>query len=330
MAKIVRFHQFGSADVLELEDVTMPEPADGEVRIRVEALGLNRAEVVFRQGKYLESPILPSKIGYEAAGTIDAVGSGVTGFKEGDRVSTVPAFSMTKYGVYGEVAIVPARAVAHYPSNLTPQEAASIWMQYLTAYGALVEFGKLAVGDHVLITAGSSSVGHAAIQICNALGAIPIATTRGAAKKDQLTAGGAKHVIVSDEENIPRRVEEITGGKGARLIFDPVAGQLLNDLAKAAAFQGIIFVYGALSMTQTPFPLMLALQKGLSIRGYTLFEITNDEEAFSRSKQFVYDGLQSGSLKPVIDPQTFSLADIAEAHRYMESNVQNGKIVVTV
>jgi NADPH:quinone reductase len=330
MSKIVRFHTLGSADVLKIEDLPPPEPGEGEVRIKVEAIGLNRAEVVFREGKYLEQPQLPSKIGFEAAGTIDAIGPGVEDHKIGDRVSTIPAFSMTKYGVYGDVAIVPARVAARYPDNLTPVEAAAIWMQYITAFGALVEFGHLAKDDHVLITAASSSVGHAAIQIANALGAVPIATTRGAAKKQQLLDGGAKHVIVTGEENVPKRVGEITGGKGARIVFDAVAGPILHDLAKSASFEGIIFIYGALSMSQTPFPLMLALQKGLSIRGYTMFEITHDDFKFERAKEFVYDGLANGTLKPVIDKQRFKLENIADAHRYMESNVQNGKIIVTV
>jgi NADPH:quinone reductase len=330
MAKIVRFHAFGPADVLQLEDIPAPEPAQGEVRIKVEAIGLNRAEVVFREGKYLEQPQLPSKIGYEASGTIDALGPGVSGLKVGDPVSTIPAFSMSTYGVYGDIAIVPAHAAAQYPPNLSPVQAASIWMMYLTAYGALVEFGSLSKGEHVLITAASSSVGHAAIQIANALGAIPIATTRGASKKQSLIDAGAEHVIVTSEENLPERVKEITNGKGARITFDAIAGQTVNDLAKAASYEGIVFVYGSLSMSQTPFPLMLALQKGLSIRGYTMFEIVSNEAMLSRAKQFVYAGLANGTLTPVIDKQSFTLDHIADAHRYMESNVQNGKIVVTV
>lgn len=124
------------------------------------------AEVGFREGKYLESAKeLPSTLGYEAAGVIDAIGSGVSGLEIGERVSTIPAFSMTQYGVYGESAIVPAAAVAHYPEKLSPQEGTAIWMQYITAYGPLVEYGHAQAGNFVLITAASSSVGYAAIQI---------------------------------------------------------------------------------------------------------------------------------------------------------------------
>lgn len=114
MPKVVRFYEFGSADVLKLEELPLIEPDEGEVRLKVEAIGLNLAEVGFRAGKYLELPkAFPATLGYEAAGVIDAIGSKVTGFQMGDRVSTIPTFSMQNYGTYGESAIVPAVAVAH-------------------------------------------------------------------------------------------------------------------------------------------------------------------------------------------------------------------------
>lgn len=329
MAKIVRFHATGSADVLKLEDLPTPEPGEGEVRLKVEAIGLNRAEIMFRSGQYLETPNFPSLLGYEAAGVIDAVGSGVSEFQVGDRVSTIPAFSLRQYGVYGESAVVPVHAVAAYPENLSVREGAAIWMQYLTAYGALIEHGQLKPEDYVLITAASSSVGYAAIQITKAAGAVAIATTRTSAKKQLLLDAGADYVIVTDEEDLPSRVMEITSKHGADIIFDPIAGSLLETLAEAAAPGATIFEYGALSLAATPFPLMAALGKGLNVRGYTLFEITSNPEKFDRGKRYVYDGLQSGKLKPVID-RTFSLDQIVEAHRYMESNQQNGKIIVTV
>jgi NADPH2:quinone reductase len=329
MAKIVRFHATGDAEVLKVEDLPLTEPGNGEVRLKVEAIGLNRAEVMYRHGQYLEAPDLPSRIGYEAAGTIDAVGPGVSGLHVGDRVSTIPSFSMGKYGVYGESAIIPAYAAAPYPDNLTAVEGAAIWMQFLTAFGALVEYGQISAQDNVLITAASSSVGLAAIQITRAAGALAIATTRGADKKQFLLDAGADHVIVTDEENLAERVMALTSATGASVVFDPVAGPMLEMLAAAAAPGATIFEYGALASAPTPFPLFAALTKGLTIRGYTLFEIVKDAEKLARAKQYIRDGLQSGKLKPVID-RIFSLDAIVEAHRYMESNRQRGKIVVTV
>ncbi len=329
MPKIVRFHTTGDADVLKLEDLPLAEPGDGEVRLKVEAIGLNRAEVMYRRGQYLETPELPSRLGYEAAGTIDAVGPGVSDLHLGDRVSTIPSFSIGKYGVYGESAIVPAYAAVPYPANLTAVQGAAIWMQYLTAFGALVEYGQISAQDSVLITAASSSVGLAAIQISKAAGASAIAATRGADKKPFLLDAGADQVIVTDDEDLPERVMAITSGTGASIVFDPVAGPYLEMLAAAAAPGATIFEYGALAPTPTPFPLFTALAKGLTIRGYTLFEIVKDVEKLARGKRYIHDGLKSGKLKPVID-RTFSLDAIVEAHRYMESNRQKGKIVVTV
>lgn len=328
-AKICRFHKTGGPEVLQLEDLPIPEPGAGEVRLRVQAIGLNRAEVMFRQGLYLEQPALPSKLGYEASGTVEAVGPGVDTSLIGKPFSTVPAFPADKYGVYGEVAIVPADALALYPPQLSPEQGTSIWMQYLTAYGALVHFGHITQGDFVLITAASSSVGIAAIEIAHAEGAIAIATTRSTQKKEELLALGADHVIVTDDEDLAARVMEITAGKGARIIFDPVGGPGLEALANAAAPSGSIFEYGSLSTKPTPYPLFAALSKHLTIKGYTLFEIVTQPEVRARAQKYIFDHLVSGTFKPRID-KTFKLADIVEAHRYMESNQQIGKIVVTV
>jgi NADPH:quinone reductase-like Zn-dependent oxidoreductase len=329
MPRIVRIHEAGEADVLKFEELPDAEPDNGEVRLKVEAIGINRAEVLFRQGMYLDTPKFPARLGYEAAGVVEAVGPGTSDIQIGDRVSTIPAFPMGKYGVYGESAIVPARAVARYPDTLSAVEGAAIWMQYLTAFGALIELGQLKKADAVLITAASSSVGLAAIQITKSAGALAVATTRGETKKQFLLDAGADHVIVTEKEDTAKRMKEITSGIGANIIFDPVAGPFLEQLGSAAAHGAVIFEYGALSLAPTPFPLFDALGKGLTVRGYTLFEISANPEKLARGKQFIYDGLDTGALHPVI-ARTFPLDDIAEAHRYMESNQQVGKIVVTV
>jgi len=158
-ARIVRFHKIGPPEVLQLDELPLPAPDNAEVRLRVKAIGLNRAEVHFRQGRYRFPPVLPSKIGYEASGVVEAVGRDVNRSWLGKTVSTLPAFPANKYGVYGEVAIVPVTAIAVYPAHLSFEEGTSIWMQYLTAYGALIREGKLLRDDFVLITAASSSVG---------------------------------------------------------------------------------------------------------------------------------------------------------------------------
>ena len=328
-AKIVRFHQTGGPEVLRIEDLPIPEPGKGEVRLRVKAIGLNRAEVMFRTGRYLVNPVLPSKLGYEASGIVEAVGPGVDPTLLGKTMSSVPAFPAHLYGVYGEVAILPSSALAAYPSKLSFEEGTSIWMQFLTAYGALVHFGRVGKGDHVLITAASSSVGIAAIEIAKVEGAVAIATTRSAAKKGELLSVGADHVIVTDGEDLVARVKQITGGKGARVIFDPIAGPGVESLAMAAAEGGTIFLYGALAKEPTGYPLFAALSKHLIIQAYTLFQVVGNPKLREQAERYVYKHLEAGDFVPRID-RTFPLAQIVEAHQYMESNQQIGKIVVTV
>ncbi len=329
MSRAVRFNEVGPPDVLRVVDVDVPRPGKGQVRIRVKAIGLNRAEAMFRAGQYLEQPKFPAGLGYEAAGEIDEVGEGVEGFAVGDAVSVVPAFSLNEYGLYGELVLAPAHAVVKHPASLSFVEAAASWMMYLTAYGALIDIAKLSAGDAVLIPAASSSVGIAAIQIANMVGATPIALTRRGAKRAQLLQLGAAHVIATEEQDLVSEALRITGGHGARVVFDPVGGPTLAKLAAATARLGIIFQYGALSPEPTPLPLFELLAKLLTIRGYVLFEVTGDPARLNAGKRFVVDGLARGALKPVI-AKTFPLDDIVAAHRYLESNAQVGKIVVTV
>lgn len=329
MARIVRFHRTGGPEVLQIDALDAPKPGAGEVRIDVKALGLNRAESMFRTGQYIEQPVFPSKLGYEAAGVVESVGPGVEGLKPGDAVSTVPAFSQGKYGVYGDVAVVPAAAVAKHPPALSWTEAAAVWMQYLTAYGALIDIAKLGQGDVVLIPAASSSVGIAAMQIANRVGATPIALTRKDDKREALVRLGAAHVVVTEKQDLVAEVRRLTAGKGARVAFDPVGGPTVAKLNAAMAGHGILFLYGALSPEPTAVSVLDVLSKSLTIRGYFLLELTADPARLERAKQWVIDGLSAGKLKPVI-AKTFPLSEIVEAHRYLESNQQIGKIVVTV
>ena len=328
--KIVRFHKIGGPEVLQFDELPLPEPAQGEVRLRVKAIGLNRAEIMFRNDRYLETPVLPAKNGYEASGIVEAVGPGVDPGWVGKTASTVPGFfRLNAHGVYGEVAIVPVAAIAEYPTSLSYEQGTAIWMQYLTAYGALITRAQLSKGDFLLITAASSSVGIAAIEIAKAEGATSIAVTRTAQKKADLLKLGADHVIVSDDEDLVARVNEITSGKGARIIFDPIGGKILESLAAAASKNGIIIEYGALAPEPTPYPLFTALSKFLTVRAYTLFEIAANPAEYAKANKYIYDHLAAGNFKVIID-RTFPFSEIAAAHRYMESNAQLGKIVVTL
>jgi NADPH:quinone reductase-like Zn-dependent oxidoreductase len=328
MSKVVRIHQPGGPECMVLEEIPDETPGPGEALIEMKAIGLNRAEAMFRQGRYIQPPGLPTRIGYEGSGVVAAVGGGVEGVKVGDKVSIVPSFQQGKYGVYAEKALVPGASLLPMPEGLSFEQAASIWMQYFTAWG-IAEVGKVGMGDYVLIPAASSSVGLAAIQICNWAGAAPVALTRRSAKAAALKAQGAAHVVATEEQNLVDEVMKITSGKGARIVFDPVGGPYVETLAQAMATNGILFQYGGLSGEQTPYPHWNAAFKGLSVRGWVASEIWGRPEAYARVRALILRGLQEGRLKPVI-AKTFPLAEIVDAHRYLESNQQVGKVVVTV
>jgi NADPH:quinone reductase-like Zn-dependent oxidoreductase len=329
MPRIVRFHELGGPEVLRIEDQPSPTPGVGEVKLKIQASGLNRAESMYYHGIYLEKPKLPSRIGYEVVGIVEAVGDGVDQSWLGKTAATVPGFSQNQFGTLGEEAIVPASVLGEYPPNLTSVQAAAIWMQYITAWGALLHYGALQSGDFVSIPAASSSTGLAAIEMVRDAGATAIAVTRKSSKKGELFDLGAHAVIASEEEDYVSRIQEITGGKGVRLTFDPVAGPLVEKLAEAAAPGGIIFQYGFLSGQQTPFPLRLAVSKGLSLRGYTIREITRDPKLSAAAKKYIYDRLADGRFVPRI-AKTFPFAQTVQAYQYLESNQQIGKVVITI
>jgi NADPH:quinone reductase-like Zn-dependent oxidoreductase len=328
MAKVVRVHVLGAPDVMRIEDEAPRAPGAGEVRIKVEAIGLNRSEAMYRAGRYPVKPELPTLMGYEAAGIIEAVGDGVTGYALGDAVCVLPRYRLGQYGVYAEQAIVPAFCLEPIPAGLSSAEAASIWMQYMTAM-AIIEVAEATVGDYVLIRAASSSVGLAAIQLANWAGATPIACTRTNAKAEALKAQGAKHVVATDESDLAEEVMKITAGKGARIAFDPVGGPDVEKIAASMSERGIIFIYGGLSEQHTMYPHWHAAFKGLSLRGWVASEIWNHPLRYERAKSLVLRGLADGHLKPVI-AKTFPFDQIVEAHQYLESNQQVGKVVVTV
>jgi NADPH:quinone reductase-like Zn-dependent oxidoreductase len=329
MPRTIKFAQAGGPEVLEFIETEVPVPGPHEVRINVKAIGINRAESMWRNDKYVESPIFPAGLGYDAAGIVDAVGAGVTDFAVGEAVSTIPAFSLNKYSTYGEVILAPDHAVVKHPESLSFVEAASVWMMFLTAYGALVFDAQVKAGDFVIIPAASSSVGLAAIQIANYAGATPIALTRTSEKKRRLHEAGAEHVVATQEQDMLAEVMRITGGNGARVAFDPVGGSDFPKLIAALAFQGTAYIYGALSEDGTPLPVLEMIRKMPAVKGYSIRLVTGDSERRKVAVEYVTKGLASGALKPVID-RIFKFDDMMEVHRYLENGGQFGKIVVTV
>lgn len=329
MTRVVRFHEHGGPEVLRIEQVDVAPPGPGEVQIQVKALGLNRAEALMRSGTYIETPPLPSGLGLEAAGLVAAVGQGVASFAPGDVVSIIPPVSMSRWPAYGELANFPADQVVKHPPELGWEGAAALWMAYLTAYGALIGIARLDRGETVVITAASSSVGLAAIQLARHVGAQPIAVTRTSAKKQDLLDAGAAHVIAVEEEDVEERLTTLAGPAGARVVLDAVGGSLFVALTSAMARGGILIEYGGLSNEPTPFPLFSVLSKCLTLRGYLVHEVVTDPQRLAEAKRFIIDGVAAGALRPIV-ARSFPFEQIVAAHRFLESNAQVGKVVVTL
>jgi NADPH:quinone reductase-like Zn-dependent oxidoreductase len=314
MSRTIKFAQAGGPEVLEFIEMEVPAPGPNEVRIKVKAIGINRAESMWRQDDYIEPVKFPAGLGYEAAGVVDAVGRDVAGIAVGDAVNVIPSFSMNQYATYGEVILVPDYAVVPHPKSLSFAEAASIWMIFVTAYGALIEDAKVTKGDFVMIPAASSSVGLAAIQIANYAGATTIALTRTAKKKKQLIEAGAAHVIATEETDLVREVMRITDGKGARVAFDPIGGLSFAKLISALSFQGIAFIYGALSEDPTSLPVLQMIAKVVTVKAHNIWLTSGDPVRRKAAVEFVLAGLERGAFKPVID-RSFTFDEMVEVHR---------------
>jgi NADPH:quinone reductase-like Zn-dependent oxidoreductase len=301
MSRTIKFAKAGGPEVLEFIEMEVPAPGPHEVRIKVKAIGINRAESMWRNDKYVE-PV---------------------------KFSTIPVFSLNKYSTYGEIILVPDHAVVKHPESLSFAEAASVWMMFITAYGALIFDAQVKAGDHVILPAASSSIGLAAIQLANYAGATPIALTRTSDKKKRLRDAGAEHVIATQEQDVVAEVMRITNGNGARVAFDPVGGPDFPKLIRALTNQGIAYIYGALSEGDTPIPVLEMIPKMPTVKGYSVRLVLGDAARRKVAVEYVTRGLASGALKPIID-RTFKFDEMVEVHRYLESSGQFGKIVVTL
>jgi NADPH:quinone reductase-like Zn-dependent oxidoreductase len=328
-ARSVRIHEFGGPEVLHIEDVLVDAPGHDEVRLNVHAIGLNRTEITLRSGRSPSKPALPTAIGFEAAGIIDEIGPGVKGWRAGDRVALIPAYNAAQYALYGTVALAPARSLVAVPESMSFEQAAAAWVPFGTAWAGLVSAGDLQSGQTVLISAASSSVGLAAVQIVNWIGARPIALTRTSQKSNALLSHGAAAVIATKEQDVLQQVKDLTNGSGAELVFDAVAGAGFAKLVEGTAAGGTLVLYGALDREPTVLPPFQIFGRDLTIRGFAFPNVTRDDRKLAAMKQFVSTGIADGSFVPTID-RTFPFDEIVEAHRFLESGNQVGKVVVTI
>lgn len=331
-ARVVEFDRLGGPEVLRVVEREIPPPGPNEVRVAVQAAGLNRAELLFVAGHYLVEPVLPSRLGLEAAGTVDAVGAGVAGLKIGQHVAILPSLDPATHGVIGDFAVVPASAVHPAPVGLDAAEVAALWMAYATAWGGLVRAGGLQAGDasNVLVSAASSSVGLAAITVAKTYGARVIATTRTDAKRAALDASGADHVLATDAGDLEQRIDALTDGHGIDLAFDPINGAFIETLARCAARDGRIITYGLLAGETAPLPFREMIGKGLAIRSFHLgADLLGRPGPAHEALTTLMPRFEDGSYRATID-RRFPLERVAEAYAWLAGNEQVGKIVIEV
>ncbi|NRA89275.1 MAG: zinc-binding dehydrogenase, partial [Rhizobiales bacterium] len=275
MAKIVQINQVGGPENLVLAEFEKTMPEANEIRFTVEAFALNRADLLYMHGNHYTKLVLPSRLGSEAVGIVDAIGEKVKKYKIGDRVASIPfhALNPNRNGVQGEFAIVPEDYVVISPKNLKPEQETAIWMQYLTAYFALKIVGKLKKNKSVLIIAGASSAGLGAIQMANVMGVNVIATTRSPNKIPVIKKAGANHVIVT-KTGIPfdEKILEYTSNVGVDMVFDPVAGKFILNYINGLNWNAKILIYGMLDHAiEINVPILEMLSSKASIHPYSKF-----------------------------------------------------------
>ncbi len=317
----------GGPEVLELREVPTPEPSRGEVRVRVRATAVNRADLLQRMGLYPAPPDSPQHIpGLELAGEIDAIGAGVTQWKPGDRV-----FGLVGGGAYAEAVVTHADCVARMPDELSFADAAAVPEAFITAWDAMVTQAGLGAGETVLVHAVGSGVGPAAVQIARALSARALGTARTAAKLGRAGKLGMDRGFTVEQGKFADDVLRATGGRGVDVVLELVGGgYLAEDLACAAPRARIILV-GLMAGVRAELDLGLILRKRLLVRGTQLrarplgekIEVTQD---FARHLVPLF---AARTLAPVVE-QVLPLAEAAAAHQAMATNEGFGKIVLAV
>lgn len=315
----------GGPEKLVVREVATPRPSRGEVRVRVKATAVNRADLLQRMGLYPAPPGDPPDIpGLEYAGEVEAVGKGVTSLSVGDRV-----FGLVGGGAYAEFVVAHERTVVRMPENLTYREAAATPEAFITAYDALVTQGRMASGETVLIHAVGSGVGTAAVQLCRALGARSVGTARTPEKLERAKALGLDSGVPVADARFAPQIREATGGRGVDLVLELVGGPYLAEDLDATARRGRIVLVGLMAGAQANLGLAKILGKRLEIHGTVLRSRPLEEKiAAARTfQQHVVPLLAWGLVKPVID-RSFSLPDAAAAHEYVATNQGFGKVVL--
>jgi len=323
--RAIAITSYGGPDVLKLVDRPLPQPSRGEVRVRVRASAVNRADLLQRVGRYPAPPDSPADVpGLEFAGEIDALGDGVADYQMGDRV-----FGLVSGGAYAEAVVVHARAVARIPESLDFVGAAAVPEAFITAYDAMVDQARLAAGDVVLVSAVGSGVGTAAVQIARAVGARSIGTARTPEKLERARALGMDHGLAPENGRFAGSVLELTDRRGVDVILELVGGPYLHEDLDCLALRGRIVLVGLLGGNAAEFDFAKLMFKRAALVGTTLRARPLEEkiavaQTFARRLVPLF---AARKLSPVVD-RIFPLADAPSAHAYMATNQGFGKVVL--
>ena len=320
--KAIRFHETGGPEVLRLEELALPEPGPGQARVRHTAIGVNFIDTYHRTGLY-KLP-LPSGLGVEAAGVVEAVGQGVAHVAAGDRV----AYVARPPGAYAEAAAVPADRLVRIPEGVSDEVAAAAMLKGMTAWMLLRRIHAVKPGENVLFHAAAGGVGLIAVQWLRALGARTIATVGSDEKGRLALAAGASDVIVYTREDFVKRVRELTKGEGVPVVYDSVGRTTFEGSLDCLAPMGLMVSYGNASGPVPPFEIaQLATRGSLFLTRPTLFSYTARREDLETGARELFGVIRSGQVRIDVKHR-WPLAQAADAHRALEGRHTTGSIVL--
>ena len=324
--KVVEYGRDGTAESLHLGEAPQPVPGRGEILIEVHYAGVNRPDVLQRKGQYPPPPTASPILGLEVSGRVAALGADVTQWRIGEEVC-----ALTPGGGYAEFCVAPAPHALPIPAGLTLADAAGLPEVWFTVWANLVDLGQLKRGERVLVHGGSSGIGLAAIQLAGHLGAHPIVTVGSAQKAEFCRQFGAVAAINYQQEDFLTRTLELTGGEGVDVVLDIVGTDYVERNIKALRRDGRLVFIGFLTGSRSEINLLTVMLKRLRLTGSTMRPRTIDEKAAIRDALAanIWPAFGAGRLKTHLHA-VFPLAQVAEAHRLMESSQHIGKIVLQV
>jgi NADPH:quinone reductase-like Zn-dependent oxidoreductase len=328
----------GGPEVLELREAPDPVPGEGELRIRVRTVGINFADILARIGLYPDAPKPPVVVGYEVAGVIDAVGKGVTTVHQGDRV-----LALTRFGGYADTVVVPATQAYRFPDRLSDAEAAAVPLNYLTAAVALYRQAALMGGETVLVHNAGGGVGIAAVQLARLRRGTVIGTAS-AAKHDALRRLGVEHVIDYRHANVETEVKRLTKGRGVDVVLDPIGGSSFGASYRMLAPLGRLVMFGVSTISgerrntwrvlrgwwaMKRFDPLSLINRNKGVFGLNLGHLWDEQRQLQPLMELILSELRAGRLKPIV-ARTFPFERVADAHRFIQSRANIGKVVLTI